>query len=270
MISLAFSTPFICNPILYAIQENQIENPIRLEYMAEEKILDELMHGSLKFGFLSPLSFALSQGELEIVSDFVIQSFQTGKNALLFFKGSLKNITQIFYKKDSYTGDFDRFIGEWIIREIFELDVEWKAIEDLSMNEKNIEKYEVIFVFGEDAFELYCDYDNYIDLTEEWTLNTRLPLIHQLLCVSSSFNDKAALEKLRLSRELGLRNINKISRSYAENHSQNWDHYHKILTDAYGYVPDRQSWEALEQLLSSMFYGNIVDYLPEIKIYQEI
>jgi len=261
---------FLCNPILYAIQEDQIENPFKLRLLPESHILKGLKDGSLEMGFLSPFSYAHNQGEFQIVSDFVIQSPQTGKNALIFFKGSLDDINQIYYQKNKYTGDFDRFIAQWVLHEIFDIEVEWNAIEKLSMNEKTLDKYEVIFVYGEDAFEFYSDFENYIDLTEEWTLNTRLPLIHQLLCVSNSFTDKAALEKLRLSRELGLRNLMKISKSYAERHSQNWDIYFDLLNETYQYLPDSRVWGALEQLLASMFYRNVVDYLPEIKIYQEI
>lgn len=270
MFSLTYSTPLICNPILYAIQEDQIDNPFQLKLMPETHILKGLKDGSLEMGFLSPLSYAHNQGEFQIVSDFVVQSPQTGKNALIFFKDSINNISRIYYRKDKFTGDFDRFIAQWVLHEIFEIDAEWKAIEQLSLNKQTLEDYEVIFVYGEDAFEFYRDFDNYIDLTEEWTLNTRLPLVHQLLCVSKSFNDKSALDKLRLSRELGLRNLMKISKSYAEQHSQNWDIYFEILNETYRYLPDNQVWKALEQLLSSMFFGNVVDYLPKIKIYQEI
>jgi predicted solute-binding protein len=270
MLLLGYSTELICRPILYAIQEKQIENVFQLQLMPESNILGRLKDGSLQMGFLSPLSYAHNQGEFQIVSDFLIQSPQTGKNALIFFKDSLNKLSHIYYRKDIYTGDFDRFIAEWVLREIFNLEVTWKPKEKLSLNNRSIEKYEMIFIYGEDAFDSYSDYDNYIDLTEEWTLNFQLPLVHQILCVSSSFTDKTALEKLRLSRELGLRNLLKISKSYAEHHTQEWHTYFDILNETYQYVQDGQVWQSLKQLLSSMFYGNVVDYLPEIKIYQEL
>lgn len=269
MTSLSYSTPLICKPILYALQEKQIENPFQLKMKSENKCLKGLKEGTVEMGFLSPFSYAFNQGHFEIISDFIIQSPQTGKNALLFFKGSLKNITQIYYRKDNYSGDFDRFIARWVLGEIFGIDPNWNAIDQLVLSEHTLDKYEVIFVYGEEAFEFYQDYENYIDLTEEWTLNTRLPLVHQLLCVSKSFSDKNALEKLRLSRDLGLRNLMKISKTLAKHKSQNWDFYFDILGGTYQYFPDPQAWEALEQILTSLFYGNVVDYLPEIKIYHE-
>ena len=71
-------------PILYPILESQIENPFNLEFMPEPQILTGLKDGSLEMGFLSPYSYAQNQGEFRIVTDFVIHSRQTGKNALVY------------------------------------------------------------------------------------------------------------------------------------------------------------------------------------------
>ena len=270
MLVLPHSAELLCNPILYGIQEALIENPFQLKLMPESHILRGLKDGSLEMGFLSPLSYSHNQGEFRIVSDFIIQSPQTGKNALIFFRGSLQEINQVCYRKNEFTGDFERFIAQWVLQEIFNIEVEWQGIENLVLNEQTLEEHDVIFIYGENAFEYYSEFDNYIDLTEEWTLNKRLPLVHQLLCVSNSFTHNTALEKLRLSKELGLRNLMKISKSYAQRHSQSWDVYFDILNETYSYVPNSQVWIALDQLLSSMFYGNVIDYLPDIKIYQEV
>jgi len=269
MLPLYYSTPLICDPILYALIKRQIEHNLEPKLLPESTILDGLMNGSIPIGFISPLSYAQSKGEIYLINDFTIYTPHTGKNALLFFKGALDNITDIYYKSTLASGSFDRFITNWILREIFNISPQWHEVKSITMNAKNLEQYEVIFVHGAEAIDLYPDYENFIDLSEEWTLNMGLPLVQQVLVVSKMFRENYVLERLRLSRELGLRNLIKISKSYAKNHPQNWDVYFDILNENYHYHPNSQVWESLSELMSMMFYSNIMDYLPELKVYQE-
>jgi len=270
MLPIYYSTSLICDPILYAISENKIEHQLEPKIIPESAILEGLMNGSIPIGFISPLSYARTKGDVFLINDFAIYSPHSGKNSLLFFKGSLEHIDHVFYQTQQISGDFERFIANWVLKETFGILPQWHEVPELSLTSKNLEKHEVIFVHGAEAMDLYPDYENYVDLGEEWTLNTRLPLVHQVLAVSKLFAEREALERLRLSRELGLRNLMKISKAYAKNHSQNWDIYFDILTEDYQFYPTVQVWESLSELMSMMFYSNVVDYLPDLKIYQEI
>ncbi|UCF63392.1 MAG: hypothetical protein JSW33_12625 [bacterium] len=269
MFPLYYSTPLICNPVFYAIIENQIEHNLEVKLLPESEILTGLMNGSIPIGYISPLSYAQSKGDLLIVNDFNIFTPHTGKNALLFFKGALDNITRIYFNPHQDSGSFGRFITDWILQETFNISPKWHKVENLTMNAKYLEQYDVIFVEGAEAMDLYPDYDNFIDLSEEWTLNISLPLVQQVLAVPKKFKENEVLEKLRLSRELGLRNLIKIAKSYAKNRPQNWDVYFDILNENYQYHPNPQVWESLSELMSMMFYRNIVDYLPDLKVYQD-
>ncbi|MBN2364632.1 MAG: hypothetical protein EH225_00645 [Calditrichaeota bacterium] len=267
--NLVSSLPFLSLPVLYAIENNLVEHHINIKYLHENDILSSLTEGSADAAFISPLTFARNTSGLQIVRDFTVNSPNYGRNALLFFSGNLTSIDTIYFESGKDNNEFDLFLAEVVLKEYFEIIPQWEKIENVIPDSKALASHKVIFIPSPISFDMYPDYENYIDLSEEWSLQTELPLVHGLLCVTNSFKDRESLAKLRLSRELGLRNLMKIAKRYAENHPQNWDVYFDLWNEKYQYYPVPETWDSLEQLFSYMFYYARAEYYPELKFYPE-
>jgi predicted solute-binding protein len=237
--------------------------------MDEEKIVKELLDGSADLGFISPLSYARSQGNLAIIKDFIISSPQAGRNSLLFFKGKLETIDKIYFAKNSPMIDYHKVIANYVLREIFDIEALWQEVENLTVSEKTINQYLVIFLSGNLAYDTFIDFENHIDLTEEWSLKMSLPMVHLILCGSRNFHDSPTIEDLKLSRTIGLSNVRKISESYSRKHEQNWDVYFDLLDKNFRFFPELTDWEGLQILLQYMFYSNEIEYLPEIHFFNQ-
>jgi predicted solute-binding protein len=244
-----------------------IPHQLSCTYHDEAQTIKKLQDGSADLGFISPLSYAKNQGNLTILNDFIISSPVAGRNSLLFFKGKLETIDTIYFSKNSPMIDYHRIIARYVLGEIFNITADWKEVDDLVINEKTIEKYQVIFLSGHLAYDTFVDFENYIDLTEEWSLKMGLPMVHLILCGSRNFHNQAAIDQLKLAREIGLRNLMRISNAYANGRDQSWDIYFDLIDKNFRFFPEIADWESLHNLFQYMFYANVVEYLPEIHFY---
>lgn len=267
MLKFVYNSELITSPIIYGIKNNLISHQIKLIQLQENEIYDALENREATIGIISPLEYAKARGNLYIVKDFIISSADNAKNALLFFKYNLSGINQIYFMCD-YLDNYDCFFGELVMREIFNIQANWIIIEKNWKIDVLLKKYDVIFLSGEKAFDVFADYDNYIDLSEEWILNTKIPLIHRILVVHKSFKNREVLDTVRLSRELGLRNLMKIAKDYAQKHQQNWDIYYDVIKSSYQYFPDFLCWSSLENILQYIFYYGKSEYYPDLKFYE--
>ena len=209
MTSLAFSNEFIIQPLVYAIQKNLIKHPFEIKILPDKEIVENLLNGSVHMGLISPLHFAMNKGELSIIKEFVISSRNFGRNALLFFKISLDRIETITFHND-LNETFDLFIGELVINEIFDIQANWKGLSEIPEIRCALKTYPVIFCGGQKAFDTYDIVDQFIDLSEEWIIKNGLPLIHKIMVVRDDFKDNGEINALKLSRELGIKNLMKI------------------------------------------------------------
>lgn len=266
MTRLAFRPGLIAEPLVYGIRKNLFQHPFRIEMLPEEKIADLCNKGELDLGLISPLQFAMKQGELRILKDFAILSPYSARNALLYFKDNLKNINRIGYA-DKPEAQYLNFFGQMVLSELFDIQADWQVVEDILPLETSLSNNPVLYLTGQDAFDTYGYFPNFIDLSQEWILKTELPLVHQIMVVNSSFDDNGEIEALKLSRELGIRNLKKIALLYEQTYPQNWVSYFELINENYQYFPEVSAWDSLRELLPYMFYYGKTEYFPELKFY---
>jgi predicted solute-binding protein len=268
MIRLVYSSPLICEPILAAIGHQRVLDGFKIEKIPELDCLARLETGQADLALLTPLGYARSKGEILLVEDVMIHSPTAGKNVLLFFKGDLKNFKTVYCQESKKGNHFERFLAEMVLQEYFELDITWQQLPPDSLSNSLLDQLQVILLTGEPAFESINQINTFIDLSEEWCLRTDLPLVQNMLCVHSSFQHPEYVEKIRQSLQLGLADLRGIAENYAQTHSQGWEFYHRLLTENFHYSPNPANLESLQQLFQYMFYSGLVDYLPQIKIFE--
>jgi predicted solute-binding protein len=268
MIRLVYSSPLICEPLLAAINHEGLLDGFKIEKIPELDCLTRLETGETDLALLTPLGYAKSKGEILLVEDVMIHSPIAGKNVLLFFKGDLKNFKTVYCQDFKKENHYERFLAEMVLQEYFELDITWKQLPADSLTNSLLDQLQVILLTGEPAFEFVNQIDTFIDLSEEWCLRTDLPLVQNMLCVHSSFQYPEQLQKIRHSLQLGLTDLRSIAENYARTHSQGWEFYHRLLSENYQYSSNPVNLESLQQLFQYMFYSGVVDYLPQIKLFE--
>jgi len=267
MLHLVYSSPLICEPLIYNLRHQSDQSKISVEKLSEMECLNKLETHQADLALLTPLAYGKSKGNIYVVKDYMIHSPNLGRNVLLFFKGNLTNFNTVYCEPFKKENSFEKFLADWVLREYFEIDVDWQLLFTPIVDEHLLNQLKVILLTGEKAFETFNQIDSYLDLSEEWCLRTELPLILNLLCVHSSFAHADQLASLQKSLAEGLKNLSAIAKEYAHSHSQNWTVYYDLLSKNYQYFPHPASQESLEQIFQHMFYSGIVDYLPELKIY---
>jgi len=268
MIRLVYSSLLICEPLISIIDPHPLSTVFKIEKIPEVDCLTRLETGEADLGLLTPLSYARSKGKILLVEDIMIHSPIAGKNVLLFFKGDLKNFRTVYCQEFKKENSYERFLAEMVLQEYFELDITWQPLPTGSLTDSLLDQLKIILLTGELAFESLNQINTYIDLSEEWCLRTDLPLVQNMLCVHSSFQHPEYVEKIRQSLQLGLANLRGIAENYAQTHSQGWEFYHRLLTENFHYSPNPANLESLQQLFQYMFYSGLVDYLPQIKIFE--
>lgn len=268
MLRLVYSSSLICEPLLYAITHQLGRLGITVKKIPEMECLTKLENGEADIGLLTPLAYAKSKGQILLVEDLMIHSPLDGKNILLFFKGDLKSFGTVYCQEIKKENNFEKFLAELVLREYFELDINWQPLSAGFLTDSLLDQLKVILLTGELAFESLNQINTYIDLSEEWCLRTDLPLVQNVLCVHSSFRQPEQLENIRNSLRLGLADLKNIAENYARTHLQGWEFYHRLLSENYQYSLHPANLESLQQLFQYMFFSGIVDYLPQIKIFE--
>jgi predicted solute-binding protein len=267
MIRLVYSSALFCEPLLYAFTKQAIQPDIKVEKIQEMECLAQLECGEAEIALLTPLAYAKSKGKVLLVKDLMIHSQTAGKNVLLFFKGELKNFEKVYCQELEKENSYEKFLADLVLREYFELDINWQPLPANHLSGSLLNQLKVILLTGESAYESLDEISTYIDLTEEWCLRTDLPLVQNVLCVHSSFRQPELLAKIRTSLQLGLANLKNIAEVYSKTHSQEYERYYTLLAANYYYTPHPGNLESLEQLFQYMFYSGVVDYLPQLKLY---
>jgi predicted solute-binding protein len=266
MIELVYSPELISKPLLYGIENNLIEHKIDLVQLPETQLFDFLESGKSQIGVISPLVYAKSRGNLFILNDFTISSPRCGRNALLYFQGNLKSIDKIWINR-GIEKSYDKFTAQVVLKEMLNIDANWQFFDNSEDILSSLKKFNVLFFSGEKAFDLFKDHENFIDLSEEWIVNTSFPYVHRILVVHRSFDDMDTLNALRLSQNLGTKNLKKIGEKHAQDALQSWDIYFELLNEMYHYFPDELSWASLENILQYAFYYGECDYYPELRFF---
>lgn len=266
MIHLAIDEQLILEPLVYALRHVGLKHPFQLHFLPEKEILRKLENNDVQMGILSPLIYAQKKSELRILRDFPIYSQTPDCSCLLYFKGNLKRIDTIFYAEDE-TYQFENIVGRIVIEEFLGLVPEWQLLKSFTSVEENLQNFPVIMLSGSHAFDNCDSVEGHIDLTEEWMLKTDLPLLHRFPVVNSHFKDEGAIEALKLSREVGLRNLRKISQKQSENAARSWDIYFDILQKFHYYPDTPEVWSSLAEFIQYLYFKGYTEHYPEIQYY---
>ena len=265
-----YSSEFINQPIIFALENNLVPHEFQLTQVNQVKLSEIIEKGLFDVALITPLQYALVKTQLLIVRDIIISSANYGRNILLYFKESLKKIENI-YIRESKESSYSQFIASVILNEYFEVKPNWLPVSDNEFENLQLQKYPLLLLTDDDAINAGQMYTNFIDLSEELILKTELPFIHQLLVVRKDLERNQLIEKaisnLKLSLEIGRRNLVKIAKSFAARNMASWDYYHDLFEKAIQYHPNQEVWLSLTNVLNYIFYYGKSNYVRDLKFF---
>ncbi len=258
----------IIQPLVFHLNQQTLKHDLQIELLSAQDVLSGLLSNRLQAGFVTPLQYAQSQDKLAIVRDFVVATPQYGRNCLLFFQEDLRNIHKVYFP-GNIDSSYELFLAKLILGEHFEIDAEWETVYPFPKIEEALEQFPVLLLTGSEAFRGMALVENYIDLTEEWSLKTQSPLVHRLLTIRRDLDALDLIKTMQLTRELGLRNLKKISQQLSAEYDLPWGIFHDLFSGKYRFAPDESTWEALKEILQFVFYYGETEYYPEIHFFEK-
>jgi predicted solute-binding protein len=261
MIHFGTTSELITRPIDFAIQKSSIEHRFAVTPQSLEQNCKDLLSRKLDIAVISPIDYARNSSELRMVRDCAVYTAGVSRYVLLFFQENLRSIDRVaFLPPESQYKLFTALVLE----EFFESKLDWVALKKMTPVERILDLYPACLLEGETALENFPKLENKLDILEEWYDKTGLSYIHQVIAVNKAFDDSSTLDTLRLSREIGMRNLMNIASEFARNKQNSWDFYFDLLNETFQYFPSEETWDALRQFFEHLFYYGIVDYIPEM------
>lgn len=263
MVRFGITEDLIHQPLLYALQHSLIEHPFDLIAQPPAQNVADLCSGRLDAALISAVDYARNSSELLLVPDVIVSSRGAARHGLLYFRENQQHIGRVACR------DVDsqyRVLADMVMKEFFEIEIEWIPLPGAFSREKALAEYPAYLAEGPEALRAFPLADNYFDLLEAWGDNAELDYVHYLLAVPEGGEWETRMaEPLRLSRELGLRNIKKIARNFAGSAATGWDAYDDLLNEVYRYAPDEALWAHLRDYFQYLFYYGEIEFLPEMR-----
>ena len=263
MVRFGITEDLIHQPLLYALQHSLIDHPFELISQSPAQNTADLCRGKLDAALIGPVDYARNSSELLLVPDVIVSSHGAARHGLLYFRENQQHISRVVCR------DLDsqyRVLADMVMKEFFEIEIEWISLPGGFSLEKALGEFPACLAEGPEALRAFPLADNFFDLLEAWRDNAELDYVHYLLAVPEAGEWEARMvEPLRLSRELGLRNIKKIAQDFAGPAKTGWDAYYDLLNKVYHYAPDDALWTHLRDYFQYLFYYGEIEFLPEMR-----
>lgn len=260
-IGLIDSLPY--KPLTYGFQENLLNHNFELYHADLKTNAKMLRQGEIEIGIISPLDYASKKETWLIVPDISLTSHEKVKHVQLFFKKGLKDIRSVAVDEKAVS---ERVLLEIIMREKFMQSPDYiPMVADI---EKMFISSEAALIVDEKALTYYNQYRSRIDLNDEWMDLTGLPFVYCFWAGRDFTITPDDLTSITSSFLLGQKNLEQISKSYAENHPENWVFYHDYLTKNLSFALTDHEKEGLAEFFNYAFFYGYSDFIPDLHFYK--
>jgi len=249
-------------PLIYGLKNDMVEHDFELIHSSAAKSAEQLREGELELALIQSIDYAQKKETWKIIPEICIACNISVKNIQLFFKRDLKQIKKIAVDKNANTA---KILLKILMKEKFMMSPEY-----IEMNPDVIQmlsKADAALIVGNEALDIYQKNRNRIDLNEEWVDMTGLPFVYSFWAGREFTISKNETLQIRKSYELGIRNLEEISKKFAHNHSESWGFYHDFLTKNINYHFSEQEKEGLMEFYNYAFFFSFVDFIPDLHFY---
>lgn len=250
-------------PLIYGIIHNLVRHDFRLSFGSIIENAIKLREGEIELGIISSLDYALKKETWRIVPNLCISSIQKIKHVQLFFKKGLKDIRKVAVDKNAAS---EAILLKILMREKFLMSPDYIEMEpDL---EKMLLNAEAALIVGESSLNYYRTHRNRLDLNEEWLDMTGLPFVYAFWAGREILITSDDLNVIQSSFDLGIKNLEKLSKDYAQKHQEDWAFYHDFFTQNLSYSFSDQEKDGLNEFYNYAFFYGFTEFIPDLHFYK--
>lgn len=250
-------------PLIYGIIHNLVRHDFRVSFGSIIENAIKLREGEIELGIISSLDYALKKETWRIVPNLCISSIQKIKHVQLFFKKGLKDIRKVAVDKNAAS---EAILLKILMREKFLMSPDYIEMEpDL---EKMLLNAEAALIVGESSLNYYRIHRNRLDLNEEWLDMTGLPFVYAFWAGREILITSDDLNVIQSSFDLGIKNLEKLSKDYAQKHQEDWAFYHDFFTQNLSYSFSDQEKDGLNEFYNYAFFYGFTEFIPDLHFYK--
>jgi chorismate dehydratase len=250
-------------PLIYGLKNNLIGHDFGMIFGSIVENASKLRDGEIELGLISSLDYALKKETWQIVPDICVSSTQKIKHAQLFFKKGLTDIRKVAVDKNAAS---EAILLKILMREKFMISPDYIEVE-ANLGEM-LSKAEAALVIGDIGLNFSKSHQNRLDLNEEWLDMTGLPFVYTFWAGREMTITPSDVNIIKSSFELGKKNLEKISKEYADKHSQNWSFYHDFFTQNMSYTFSDLEIDGLNEFYNYAFFYGFTEFIPDLHFYK--
>ncbi len=250
-------------PLIYGIKHNLVRHDFGISFGSIIENAIKLREGEIELGIISSLDYALKKETWHIVPNLCISSIQKIKHVQLFFKKGLKDIRKVAVDKNAIS---EAVLLKILMREKFLMSPDYiEMVPDL---EKMLLNTEAALIVGESSLNYYRTHRNRLDLNEEWLDMTGLPFVYAFWAGREITITSDDLNVIQSSFDLGIKNLEKLSKDYAKKHQEVWVFYHDFFTQNLSYSFSDQEKDGLNEFYNYAFFYGFTEFIPDLHFYK--
>lgn len=220
--------------------------------------IERLMSKEMDAAFISPLDYAVNSSDLIILPGIGVSSSGFSSLARLYFKGELLSIESMAV---GIVSAFDVVLARLVLGEKYDaapaIVPHPGAIDDM------LRKADSALVTGDDLLTVDSD-KPFIDLADEWSDMTELPVVHTLCVMRNESYNKVLHDHLLDAQQRGRLSLEQIAGDLAGQKDLPAEKVYSLLSSL-SYGLDDQSRQSLEEFYRMAFYFGILGDVPELR-----
>jgi chorismate dehydratase len=260
-ISVIDNLPYL--PVIYGLKKNVLKHTFSILTTNPNQASNKLKEGEVELALVPSSDYGQKKETWRIIPNISVSSKGVSKDRLLFFRKGLKDIKSIAVDVNASSSFL---LLKILMKEKFYMNPDYHKMKpDL---DGMLSKTDAAFITGDKAFEYFRANRNYLDLGEEWYDLTGLPFVYSFWAGREFTVRKEEINILKKAYQLGIRNLEKISKVYAETNPESWSFYHDYLTKNRIYNFSDQERDGLMEFYNYAFFYGYIKYIPDLFYYE--
>ena len=250
-------------PLIYALDKKLVNNDFNIIKYSPLNSGRALLDGEVDLGMIPVTAFAATKESWRIVPHISISGNGTFKSVKLFFKKGLKDIQTIAIDERAAT---ESVLLKVLMPEKFNVTPDYITMKpNVDMM---LKKADAALLIGDEALHEQEVNKSCFDLGEEWFDMTGLPMVYAFCAGRNMIVQKEDTKNIINAVNLGLHNLEDVTKEYAKNSEFGWPLYHDFLTQNVHYTFKDKEIEGLVEFYNYAFYYGLIAYIPDILFFE--
>lgn len=258
---LGLTTELFCVPVFHGLTDKTQFECIT-DVVAKNSI--KMREHELDAAFLSPIDYARESSVYQIIPNVAVSSRTPTNTIVLHFKEGLQTINTLAVHPTSTS---EIVLATILLGEQF--DVHPTIVPTMGPLDQMLRLADAALLVGDAALEQGPDYQNRIDLVEEWHDLTDLPYVHGFWCVREAGLTRTDVALIQDACDTGVKSLDDI---VMEETATIAPHFSpdtlKQYLEHFSYLFSDEEQDAVMEFLRYAYYHGILPDVADLHLYQ--